>query len=97
MINNKKADLLPEEEAFDNEILQKILPRLQGSTSAVQKMLSELIVFCAGALDSSNDSDSQKMQRILNSDHPCKYRRSAEKIQMMMRRFEEDGFTAYWM
>lgn len=97
IINNKKAELLSRDEALDNEILQKILPRLQGSTSAVQGMLRELFIFCAGVLDSSNDSDSQKMLRVLNSDHLCKYRRSAEKIQMMMRRFEEDGFTAYWM
>jgi hypothetical protein len=27
----------------------------------------------------------------------CKYKHSARKIAFMVRRFEEDGFTSYWL
>ena len=38
------------------------------------------------------------MRKALNDvDRKAKYRRSAEKIEFMTRRFEEDGFTSYWL
>jgi hypothetical protein len=27
----------------------------------------------------------------------ARYRKSAEKVAFMVRRFEEDGFTSYWL
>ena len=42
MMNNKNAELLDFDAAFDHEIMQKILPRVQGSSSAIKKVLSEL-------------------------------------------------------
>jgi hypothetical protein len=41
MLNNKKAELLEENVAFDNQIMQKILPRIQGSSRAIKDVLSE--------------------------------------------------------
>lgn len=48
MLNNNDADLLKDEEAFDFEIMQKILPRIQGSSGAVKEMLCELFKKFAG-------------------------------------------------
>jgi hypothetical protein len=99
MLNNESTDLLTENDAMDNEIMQKILPRIQGSSASVKKMLCELFKHCAGDFrgfqtDDSNLSD--EMEKV--SQKPgCKYKRSAEKIAFMVRRYEEDGFTSYWL
>ena len=87
------------EEAFDNEIMQKILPRLQGSSASVRDMLCELFRHCAADHTQKNgDTDSEKMRKVLEDDSiVCRYRKSAEKLQMMVRRFEDDGFTSYWL
>lgn len=101
MLSNKReeGDILPENEALDNAIMQKILPRIQGSSASVHDMLCELFVACGGDHNQKNgDTDSEKMQKVLDDAAiTCRYRRSAEKLQMMVRRFEEDGFTSYWL
>lgn len=101
LLNNKKYDLLPEEQAMDNELMQKILPRIQGSSASVKAMLCELFKFCAGDYDGyqvQSDNISDKMQKVLkDTNRAIKYRRSAEKLELMTRRFEEDGFTSYWL
>ncbi len=99
LLNNKKYDLLDKNAAFDYEIMQKILPRIQGSSSSIKDLLCDLFKICAGDYDGYNtasDDISSKMLKALDSS-TCKYRRSAEKIAFMMRRFEEDGFTSYWL
>lgn len=97
MLNNKKAELLDKDLAFDNEIMQKILPRIQGSSTSIKEMLCELFKKCAGDYTGlSQASVSEQMQAYIET-KDCKYRKSAEKICYMMRRFEEDGFTSYWL
>lgn len=98
MLNNKKTDLLSESEALDNEIMQKILPRIQGSGLTVKNMLCKLFTdICAGDYDGmSRSSDSEQMKAYVEG-HDCKYEKSAKKIVYMVRRFEEDGFTSYWL
>ena len=100
LVNNKKYGLLAENEAFDNGLMQKILPRIQGSSNAVKSMLSDLFKHCAGDFSGYNeqtDNLSNRMHAVLKeSDRKIKYRKSAEKIELMTRRLEEDGFTSYW-
>ena len=101
LLNNKKYGLLSEEQAMDNELMQKILPRIQGSSLSVKTMLCELFKLCAGDYDGyqvQNDNVSDKMSKALrDTNRKIKYRHSAEKIELMIRRFEEDGFTSYWL
>lgn len=75
MLNNREADLLDDKVAFDNQIMQKILPRVQGSSESIKTMLGELLKIC----------ESEK------------YESSAKKINFMIKRYEEDGFTSYWL
>ena len=75
MLNNREADLLDDKVAFDNQIMQKILPRVQGSSESIKTMLGELLKIC----------ESEK------------YEFSAKKISFMIKRYEEDGFTSYWL
>lgn len=97
MLNNKKNQLLEADEAMDNEIMQKILPRIQGSSNSIKEMLCEIFQKCAGDYTGlSQSAIHEQMQTYLDT-RDCKYRKSAEKICYMIRRFEEDGFTSYWL
>lgn len=97
MLNNKKTGLVSEDKAFDYEIMQKILPRIQGSSSSIKSMLIELFKYCLGN-QSSIDSDSGDLvSHMASLADDAKYKLSAKKIGYMMERYEEDGFTSYWL
>ena len=99
MMNNKKSELLDFEAAFDHEIMQKILPRVQGSSEAIKEVLSELFIKCAGDYTRYTAAGSALYKQMTDylKNEPCKYPNSANKIAFMMRRYEEDGFTSYWL
>lgn len=99
MLNSEKAKLLSYEEALDNEIMQKILPRIQGSGAAIKELMCDLFKKFAGDYSGiSQESAWKQMKAYIETDEKnCKYKKSAEKICYMMRRFEEDGFTSYWL
>ena len=97
MMNNKKAKLLDEDAAFDHEIMQKILPRVQGSSAAIKDVLSELFVKCAGDYTGFAGAAAYEQMNAYLEAKSCKYPNSAKKIAFMMRRYEEDGFTSYWL
>jgi MoxR-like ATPase len=92
-------ELLDENTAFDKEILQKVLPRIQGSSAIIKEILLELFDFFTGANYSSENG--QLAAGVWNyyqaNKDTFKYPESAEKIAYMLRRFEEDGFTSYWL
>jgi len=95
MLNNHKNNLLDESIAFDNEIMQKILPRIQGNSSSVSDILCDLFKFCSGKTHSFRTSD--EMIKEMTDLESLKYRNSANKIFMMMKRYEDDGFTSFWL
>lgn len=99
LLNNHEHGLLSEAAAMDNEIMQKILPRIQGSSASVKNMLCELFKRCAGDFEGygTNAEDLSKKMFAAADKPECKYRNSAKKIAFMVRRFEEDGFTSYWL
>ena len=97
MMNNKKAELLDEDAAFDHEIMQKILPRVQGSSAAIKDVLSELFAKCAGDYTGFAGAAAYEQMNAYLDSKSCKYPNSAKKIAFMMRRYEEDGFTSYWL
>ena len=99
MLNNKKADLLSRDEAFDNEIMQKILPRLQGSSLSIKTVLCDLFREFAGDFEGYGSGTGNVAKAMEDRAHngAVRYPRSAEKIAFMVRRFEEDGFTSYWL
>ena len=100
LLNNKTADLLDENTAMDHEILQKILPRIQGNSASVKEMLCDLFKEIAGDYDgyqTESNNTADRMFDMLRKNQQVRYPRSAEKIAFMVRRFEEDGFTSYWL
>ena len=101
LVNNKKAGLISDEDALDNEIMQKILPRIQGSSVSVKDMLCELFKILAGDYEGyqtkNNDVAFKMRERLDKKGAEVKYPKSARKVAFMVRRFEEDGFTSYWL
>ncbi|MDQ0338768.1 MoxR-like ATPase [Caldalkalibacillus uzonensis] len=96
MLYNDRFQLMPEQEALDFQIMQKILPRIQGSSMNIKRILVELFNTLGNTNLSEQDHglyDEMKLRVEANSP----YRRSLSKLAEMVRRFEEDGFTSFWM
>ncbi len=98
MLYNEELGLLSEKEAFDNQIMQKVLPRIQGSSELTANILHDLFNICAGSVTSKNgQTDGRKMENYLAENGPADYPKSAEKICKMLRRYEDDDFTSFWI
>lgn len=98
-LNNKIEQLIDDDKALDNAIMQKILPRIQGSSNTVKEMLYELFKYCLGdtrGIQIEQDTGSESLFNILES-NIATYEESAKKIAFMIRRFEEDGFSSFWL
>lgn len=94
MLENKLSDLLSEEEAFDFQIMQKILPTISGSDLSIKDILINLYNYCNPDNQISNHINYiSEAEKGLDS---AIYKRSAEKIIMMLRGYE-DGFTSFWL
>ena len=94
MIENKKANLLDENEAFDYQIMQKDLPTISGSENLVKETLVNLFNFVCEK-EILNDSDIEEAEQFLNS-QDIKYKKSAEKIIYMLKGYNYDGYASYW-
>ena len=98
MLYNDEFGLLDEKEAFDNQIMQKILPRIQGSAESTANILHELFKICADSfINNSGQTDGLKMKSYLDNKGFADYPKSAEKICKMLRRYEDDDFTSFWV
>lgn len=87
MAYNEQGKLLSFDEALDYQIYQKVLPRLAGSDGRTEEVLKQLYVLCANEEYDSGNNDTSY----------AKYPRSANKLSHMLRRFEYDGFTSFWI
>ncbi|GIP39842.1 hypothetical protein J31TS4_31220 [Paenibacillus sp. J31TS4] len=101
MIYNQRFQLLDEDEAFDLQLLQKLLPRVQGSNQSVKRVLLQLMQGALGKSLSINElleDASELYQKWTGANsQEAKYPQSARKIAFMLRRLEEDGYTSYWL
>ncbi|MDQ0902338.1 energy-coupling factor transporter ATP-binding protein EcfA2 [Paenibacillus sp. V4I7] len=99
MIYNDRFALLSKEAAFDMQLLQKILPRIQGSNSSVKKALLQLMQVAQDRSLPITEymEDASKLYLSPETLAASKYPQSARKIAFMLRRLEEDGFTSYWL
>ena len=105
MLENKISGLLDEDIAFDYQIMQKILPTISGSESYIKQILIELFKVCLkDKKDLASTADVNDCEKIIEFDKAkkdeefkkIKYKKSAEKILMMLRGYE-DGFTSFWV
>ncbi|MBN3555764.1 DUF3578 domain-containing protein [Fictibacillus nanhaiensis] len=88
VIYSEKENLLTFEAAMDQSILQKILPRISGSDERVWDTLKGLYEICTNQV---YDFD------VLPEFDKVIYPKSAQKIVDMIRRYQLDGFTSFWI
>ncbi|WP_213471074.1 MrcB family domain-containing protein [Paenibacillus dendritiformis] len=98
MIYNKQFGLMSEDEAFDHQLLQKILPRIQGSSMSIKRALLLLMKEALGTDFSIDEHMEDSSPLYLPQDWAqARYPRSARKLGFMLGRLEEDGFTSFWL
>ncbi len=100
-IYSQENDLSSFHNALDNEILQKILPRIQGSSTPIKRAIIDLFKICINNqvenFNHENSGVNEDMFKYIEDNPKIPYIKSASKLAFMMRRFEEDGFTSYWL
>jgi hypothetical protein len=84
--------------AFDFQLVQKVLPRIHGSSERIQKVLIELIYLLEKGKKEEirTDLDFDKIEKIFPTE-TLKYKRASKKILFMLKRFDEDRFTSFWL
>lgn len=103
LIYNERFSLMTTDEAMDMQIMQKILPRIQGNNSAVKKVIIELLLLCITGstvqskeyLDGERDVEQLWTKHV--TENNVKYSQSSRKLIYMLRRLDDDGFTSFWV
>lgn len=88
------GDELNPETGFERVVLQKILPRIQGSSYQIRTGLEDLLAeFLPESRELSFDEEDYilKMQTLIQDKSPL-----VKKIGNMLIQFMEDGFTSFW-
>ncbi|RII32963.1 ATPase [Clostridium chromiireducens] len=106
MIYALKDNLMSFDEAFDLCVVQKILPKISGSSSEVLDMLFDIFELFNAYRFSNREYLEEKELKDLNekvtdlnegSDKiNYKFKLTNEKLIYMIRRFIRDGFTTFW-
>lgn len=74
----------------------KILPRVQGSSAVVRKVLTGMWNWAVPTRPLSLDEfDTGEPEPAVPPD--AAYPRSAERIALMLTRLRYDGYTSYWV
>ncbi|MEM7369448.1 MAG: AAA family ATPase [Bacteroidota bacterium] len=93
-------ELISEQEALDFQIMQKILPRIYGSSRRVGDALYALTrLFVPKEIKLSPDMPVRALRKQIGEPKKQAFRfpRTIEKLLLMTRRYEEDGFTSFWI
>ncbi len=91
------AELLTENDAFDFQICQKILPRIQGSSQTVLEVLVSVFEFCTEHSLQAQELELTSQMRDIVESGEITYPRASRKIALMVERFVYDGFTSFWV
>ena len=92
LVENKKSNLLDEDTAFDYQIMQKILPAINGSEQSVYQVLIDLLNF----IFETNDIETVEEAENHLETTTVKYENSAKKIIYMLKGYQNDGYVSYW-
>jgi energy-coupling factor transporter ATP-binding protein EcfA2 len=96
LIANKRFGLLSGlNEAMDFQLMQKVLPRIHGSSERIQKVLVKLYNLLEGTDYSHHQVPLEVLEKTNQED--LKYKRSSKKIVFMLKRYEDDRFTSFWL
>ncbi len=96
LLLNKKFKLMSDTAALDFQLVQKVLPRIHGSSERIQTVLIELLnLLEETSIPTVNFQFSSAESKIKFED--LKYKRSSRKILFMLKRFDDDRFTSFWL
>lgn len=97
MIYAIEEELLNFNEAFDNCIVQKVLPKINGSSNECFEVLLDLFEYLNGVKISNRDSlDDKELNELEDNTKGASSPLATEKLLLMIRRFIKDGFTTFW-
>ena len=96
LILNKSYELMDSNTAFDFQLVQKILPRIHGSSERVQTVLVELLNLLEGKDFRTSNFEFSMLSGKIDNDK-LKYKRASKKIIFMLKRFDDDRFTSFWL
>jgi hypothetical protein len=101
LLLNLRSGLMEHEEAIDFQLMQKVLPRIHGSSGRTERVLLDLLNLLAeietAGTDHKTDDLEEKVKEKRKESGNERYKRSVDKILFMLRRFEEDRFTSFWL
>jgi AAA domain (dynein-related subfamily) len=88
MIYNDEGQLMSFDEAFDYQLLQKVLPRLTGNDLKTEVALKKLFRFCTRHEWVDEDVEATVKE--------ARFPKSARKLSNMIPKIMHDGFTSFW-
>jgi len=80
------------EEAFDIQVLQKILPKYHGTQAKLQEPLEKFLAFCFSENDKYSDD---LLQMALKGSDGARFPRSAKKLAQMLRSLNAQGYCSF--
>lgn len=95
-------ELISEGEALDRQLVQKILPRLQGASPRYGEVLPQLLALLhPEALKDVSDLRQVPFGTLREkvgpkTTQPRPFPQATDKLMAMYQRFEEGGFTTFW-
>lgn len=97
MINALKDNIMDFNKALDYCIVQKILPKINGSNGDVLEILIKIFnLLNSTNIDSSGYLEEKELNEMVNKTETSEYELSSQKLVIMVRRFIRDGFTTFW-
>jgi energy-coupling factor transporter ATP-binding protein EcfA2 len=93
---NKKYKLIEDKKAIDFQLVQKVLPRIHGSSERIQKVLIDLLNLLENKDFKSNSFQYVDFEQKVDFEN-LNYTRSSKKIAFMLKRFDDDRFTSFWL
>lgn len=97
MIYAREEDLLSFHEALDNCIVQKILPKINGSSNECYEVLLDLFEHLTKIeIKNRENLDDKELSELEEKAKTGLTPIASEKLLVMIRRFVKDGFTNFW-
>lgn len=92
-------NLLTFEQAMDNALMQKILPRIQGEGHRIQKGLAGILDAIIPGMNFSKEDDLLVAidNYLKTAGNSCLYSKSIRKITFMLEGIRNNGYATYWL
>ena len=89
--------IMTNDQALDYQLMQKVLPRIQGSSISVLTALLKLLNQLSNAKIEENMELPAVEKALKEVSGKLKFPLSINKLLFMLRRFNDDGFTSFWL